>query len=126
MTSTDLLTIEDLLGDISPERQAAWERPAPARAVANALVAYRGHHGLSQRALAAQLGVRPSVVGRLELAEHNPTIETLQRLSHALGLRFALEVVPPGREPQYLGNQSPAAPAQAPTGSARVFAAAAA
>ena len=95
MTHTDLLTMEDLLGDVSPERQAAWERLALARAVANALVTYRGQHQLSQRALAAQLDVRPSVVARLELAEHNPSIETLQRLYQKLGLRIALEVVPP-------------------------------
>jgi transcriptional regulator with XRE-family HTH domain len=96
--------MDDLLGDISPERRAAWERLALARAVANALVAYRGQHGLSQRALAVQLGVRPSVVARLELAEHNPTIETLQHLSRALGLRIALEVVPPGHEPAFLSD----------------------
>jgi transcriptional regulator with XRE-family HTH domain len=100
----ELLTIEDLLGTVSPARQAAWERLALARAVANALVAYRGAHKLSQRALAVKLGVRPSVVGRLELAEHNPTIETLQHLSRGIGLRIALEVVPPGRDPEYLAD----------------------
>src|SRR5881394_2429881 len=102
MTHTDLLTMEDLLGDVSPERHAAWERLALARAVANALVIYRGQHKLSQRALATELDVRPSVVGRLELAEHNPSIETLRRLSRVLGLRIAFEVVPPGEEPEYL------------------------
>jgi transcriptional regulator with XRE-family HTH domain len=104
MTRTELLTMDDLLGKISPERQAAWERLALARAVANALVAYRGQHGLSQRALAAQIGMRPSVVARLELAEHNPSIETLQRLAEALGLDIALEVVPPGQAPRYLAG----------------------
>ena len=102
MARTDLLTMDDLLSDISPERRAAWERLALARGVANALVAYRGRHKLSQRALAARLGVRPSIVGRLELAEHNPSIDTLRHLSHALGLHFAFEVVPPGQEPEYL------------------------
>ncbi len=101
-----MLTMDDLLGDISPERRAVWERLALARAVANALVAYRGTHKLSQRTLAARLGVRPSIVGRLELAEHNPSIETLQHLSRALGIRIALEVVPPGLEPAYLIDQA--------------------
>ena len=97
---TELLTMDDLLDAVSPERQAAWERLALARAVANALVAYRGEHGLSQRALAARLGMRRPVVGRLELAEHNPTMETLQHLSRAIGLRIAREVVPPGQDPE--------------------------
>ncbi len=102
MGKPELLTLEDLHGDVSAERRAEWERLALARAVANALVTYRGEHGLSQRALATKLGVRPSVVARLELAEHNPTTDTLRHLSAALGLRIALEVVPPGQEAEYL------------------------
>jgi transcriptional regulator with XRE-family HTH domain len=124
MARTELLTMDDLLGDLSPERREAWERLALARAVANALVAYRGQHELSQRALAAQLGVRPSVVGRLELAEHSPTIEMLQRLSRTLGLRIALEVVPPGQEPKYLAGAPGHVDADASADGTRLLAAA--
>jgi transcriptional regulator with XRE-family HTH domain len=65
--------------------------------VANAVVAYRTTHGLSQGALAARLGMKRPAVSRLELGEHNPSIETLERLASGLGLRFIVDVTPPGR-----------------------------
>lgn len=79
------------------EARTRWDRTALARAVANAVVAYRTAHGLSQRELAAKLGVRRPAVSRLELGEHNPSIETLGRLATVLGLRFIVDVAPPGR-----------------------------
>jgi transcriptional regulator with XRE-family HTH domain len=71
-----------------------------ARAVADAVLRYRIEHELSQRALAAALGMKPSVVARLELAEHNPSIETLERLASALGIRFVVDVAPVARRDQ--------------------------
>ena len=77
--------------------RARWERTALARAVANAVVAYRTAHHLSQGALAARLGMKRPAISRLELGEHNPSIETLERLASVLGLRFIVDVAPPGR-----------------------------
>jgi hypothetical protein len=42
----------------------------------------------------------------LELAEHNPSIDTLRHLSRALGLHIALEIVPPGQQPEYLAAEA--------------------
>lgn len=80
-----------------PELRAYWERTALARAVANAVIAYRSAHALSQRALAEQLGWKPSQVARLEMGEHHPSMETLAHLATRLGLRFAMEIGPAGR-----------------------------
>lgn len=77
-----------------PEFRREWERTALAREVATAIVAYRAAHKLSQRALAGRLGWRPSVVSRLEAAEHNPSIDTLMELSRKLGLKMRIEVTP--------------------------------
>jgi len=77
-----------------PETREYWERTALARAVANSVVRYRTEHGMSQRALAAKLGWKPSQVARLELGEHNPGMETLTHLAQRLGLRFAMEIGP--------------------------------
>jgi hypothetical protein len=70
--------------EMDVDARARWERTALARAVANAVVAYRTAHRLSQGALAAK-------------GEHNPSIETLERLASVLGLRFIVDVAPPGR-----------------------------
>ena len=42
----------------------------------------------------AALGWKPSVVSRLEAAEHNPSIDTLLELSRKLGLKMRIEVAP--------------------------------
>ena len=80
--------------DRNPEFRREWERTALAREVARAIVAYRAAHHLSQRALADKLGWRPSVVSRLEAAEHNPSMDTLLELSRKLGLTMRITVAP--------------------------------
>lgn len=83
--------------ELNAEAHARWERTALARAVANAVVAYRTTHHLSQGALAAKLGMKRPAISRLERGENNPSIETLERLASGLGLRFIVDVAPPGR-----------------------------
>jgi ribosome-binding protein aMBF1 (putative translation factor) len=87
---------EEFFGDFDadPQLRAGWERLALARAVGDSVLRYRIEHRLSQRALAAQLGMRQSHIARLEAAEHNPSVEMLQRLAEHLGLRFVLDVAP--------------------------------
>lgn len=95
MKTHDQAVAEELEQD--PEFRREWERTALAREVARAIVAYRATHHLSQRALADQLGWRPSVVSRLEAAEHNPSIDTLVDLSRKLGLTMRITVAPDPR-----------------------------
>jgi ribosome-binding protein aMBF1 (putative translation factor) len=92
MKTHEQAVAEELIRD--PEFRREWERTALARELAVAIIAYRTAHKLSQRALAERLGWRPSVVSRLEAAEHNPSIETLVELSSKLGLRMRIEVTP--------------------------------
>ena len=74
------------------EFRAEWDRTAFARDVANLVVRYRTERGLSQRELAAVVGLAQPQIARLEKAEHQPSFETLARLSRATGLEFHLEV----------------------------------
>ena len=71
-----------------------WERLALARAVAGAVLAYRGEHKLSQAALGRALGMAQPQVSRLESGEHLPTIDTLVKLATTLGMEFTLDVRP--------------------------------
>jgi ribosome-binding protein aMBF1 (putative translation factor) len=79
-----------------PAVRAEWERTAVARAVAVRLVEYRVEHALSQTALARKLGMKQPAVARLEAGEHNPSFDTLARLSSALGIEFHIAVTPAG------------------------------
>ena len=79
-----------------PAVRAQLERTAVARAVAVRLVEYRAEHALSQTALARQLGMKQPAVARLEAGEHNPSFDTLARLSSSLGIEFHIAVTPAG------------------------------
>jgi transcriptional regulator with XRE-family HTH domain len=84
----DVLT--DSLAD--PQVRAEWERTALARELALWLIRYRQHYGLTQTALAKQLAWRQPMVARLERADHEPSIATLQYLGAQLGLRTKIDI----------------------------------
>lgn len=75
-----------------PDLRVGRERTAFARAVGDAVVRYRIEGKLSQRGLAARLGMKPSAVARLKNGDHNPSNETLERLAAGLGMRFLVDV----------------------------------
>ena len=86
-TASDIRA-EDLADD---QVNAEHIRTALARAVAMRVLAYRVEHGLSQTALARQLGMQQPAVARLEAGDHEPTFSTLERLARGLGIEFHIE-----------------------------------
>lgn len=95
MRTNDELIEEELHADSA--FRAKSRRTALGRAVATALVRYRGDHDLSHRELAERLGMKQQPqVARLELGEANPSIETLMRISSRLGIEFTIDVRPAG------------------------------
>jgi transcriptional regulator with XRE-family HTH domain len=98
MKLSELKTNDEILQEElqDAEFRAEWERTALARAVALAVVRYRGDHGLSQRNLAERLGMKQPQVARLEVGEVNPSMETLMRVSAQLGIEFTIDVRPAG------------------------------
>jgi transcriptional regulator with XRE-family HTH domain len=109
MKLSDLPTHEQVLVehlDAHPEYRREWERTALARAVAVKVISYRAERGLSQTALAKRLQMTQPAIARLERGEHNPTFPTLLRLSNALGVELAIDIVPTGKEPQLIGQRA--------------------
>lgn len=95
MTSRRALGADEVLERAlrdDPEFRAEWERLAPARAIANLVVAYRAERGLSQTAFARLIGLTQPAVARLEAAEHNPRLETLQRLAARLAISISVTI----------------------------------
>ena len=82
---------EDLADD---QVNAEHIRTALARAVAMRVLAYRVEHGLSQTALARELGMHQPAVARLEAGEHEPTFTTLERLARGMGIEFHIDIAP--------------------------------
>jgi ribosome-binding protein aMBF1 (putative translation factor) len=79
-----------------PVFRAEWERTTVARAVAIRVIEYRAEHGITQTELARRLGMKQPAVARLEAGEHTPSLDTLARLSSALGIDFHIRVTPNG------------------------------
>ncbi len=96
MKLSDLRSSQESLAEalLDEDFRREWERTALARAVAIRLVQYRADHELSQRALAAKLGMKQPAIARLEAGDHTPSIDTLVRLSRGLGMRFRLDITP--------------------------------
>lgn len=92
--------LKDQLRD--PAFRERWERSALARAVAIRVVGYRVEHELSQRQLAAKLGMKQPAIARLEAGDHNPSMDTLIHLSRTLGLEFLVDISPTNQKDSWV------------------------
>lgn len=96
MDLDQLIPHEEVLAEDlrDPEFRAAWEKTAVARWLANEVVHYRAVHGLTQRQLAERLCVHQSDVARMELGEHNPSVERLIRVARGLDIELMIDIRP--------------------------------
>jgi len=95
MKLSEMKTIDAVIDDHrqDPEFRAEWDRLAFARQVAVRVLEYRTGRGLSQRALAEIVGMAQPAIARLESGDHQPTLDTLARLTRATGLEFHFAAV---------------------------------
>ena len=93
---SQLRTADDIRREDLADGQvhAEYIRTALARAVAMRVLAYRTERGMSQTALARELGMQQPAVARLEAGEHEPTFSTLERLARGLGIEFHIDITP--------------------------------
>ncbi|MGH9102221.1 MAG: helix-turn-helix transcriptional regulator [Acidimicrobiales bacterium] len=77
-----------------PQVRQEYERTAFANAVAIRIIRYRAEHGLSQSALARQLGMRQPAIARLEAGDHEPSLTMRARLASGLGIDLSIDITP--------------------------------
>lgn len=70
--------------------RAERQRLAPFEEVARLVISHREALGISQKELARRVGTSHSAISRLESGRHKTSVETLQRVAEALGVRFVL------------------------------------
>ena len=82
-----------------PGYRAEEKRIAQFEAIARIVIKHRLRLGLTQEELAKRMKTSHSAISRIESGQHRTRVETLQRLSEALGLRFVMgfESGPPER-----------------------------
>ena len=72
--------------------RAENNRTSVAHGVAMLVLKYRTDNGLSQSALARQLGLQQPAIARIEAGDHEPTFTTLERLAAGLGIEFHIDI----------------------------------
>lgn len=70
--------------------RAEQARLAPFEELARLVIKHRAALRLSQEELADRMGTSHSAISRLESGRHKTSVETLQRVAEALGLRLIL------------------------------------
>jgi ribosome-binding protein aMBF1 (putative translation factor) len=70
--------------------RAEQQRLAQFEELARLVIKHRAALGISQKELAHRVGTSHSAISRLESGRHKTSVETLQRVAHALGVRFVL------------------------------------
>jgi ribosome-binding protein aMBF1 (putative translation factor) len=87
----DVLRAKDVR---DPEMAAELARTAVANQLAILVIQYRVEQGLTQTALARQLGMKQPAVARLEAGDHEPSVATLARLANRLDITLRLDLSP--------------------------------
>lgn len=70
--------------------RAEQQRLTQFEELARLLIKHRAALGISQKDLARRVGTSYSAISRLESGRHKASVETLQRVAEALGVRFIL------------------------------------
>ena len=70
--------------------RAEQQRLAQFEDLARLVIKHRAGLGISQQELARRVGTSHSAISRLESGRHKTSVETLQRVAEALGVRFVL------------------------------------
>lgn len=75
---------------LSAAYRAEKQRLAQFEELARLVIKHRAALGISQKELADRVGTSHSAISRLESGRHKTSVETLQRVAEALGVRFVL------------------------------------
>lgn len=73
-----------------PAIKAAFDKAEPEYKLASQLIKARLDRNLTQAELAARAGVKQPYIARLESGTANPRIETIAKISQALGLKLTI------------------------------------
>jgi len=89
------VTVDDWLAEElqDGEFRLLWNEREAAYKVARALIRLRKKQGLSQSEVARRAGLKQPAIARLESGAVRPTLDTIQRVAHALGREVEVNLV---------------------------------
>ncbi len=99
MAGARRVTLDDWLKEELKDEgfRLLWNEREAAYKVARELLRLRRQQGLSQSEVARRAGLKQPAVARLESGAVKPTLDTLQRVAHALGREVEVYLLPHGR-----------------------------
>lgn len=77
-----------------PEFKAAYDALEPEFAIIQAMITARKQLGLTQKQLSEKTGIAQADISKLENGNANPSLKTLQRLAHGMGMNLKIEFLP--------------------------------
>jgi DNA-binding XRE family transcriptional regulator len=93
--ATKRMTVDDWLAEELQDKEfrLLWNERQAAYRVARELARLRKQQGLSQSELARRAGLKQPAIARLESGAVKPTLDTIQRVAHALGREVEVNLV---------------------------------
>jgi DNA-binding XRE family transcriptional regulator len=93
--ATKRMTVDDWLAEELQDKEfrLLWNERQAAYRVARELARLRKQQGLSQSELARRAGLKQPAIARLESGAVKPTLDTIQRVAHALGREVEVNMV---------------------------------
>lgn len=80
----------DIFADIDEGTKQGFELSDILVEIASKIINYRLDNNITQKELAARLGITQAMISKLESGEYNPSIEFLFNISNKLGWKFQL------------------------------------
>jgi DNA-binding XRE family transcriptional regulator len=92
------VTVDDWLKEEKRDEEfrLLWSEREAAYRVARELIRLRKQQGLSQSEVARRAGLKQPAIARLESGAVKPTLDTIQRVAHALGREVEVTLVRAG------------------------------
>jgi DNA-binding XRE family transcriptional regulator len=87
------------------EFRLLWDEREAAYKVARELIRLRKKQGLSQSEVARRAGLKQPAIARLESGAVTPTLDTIQRVAHALGRQVEIRLVRAARRKKLVGTR---------------------
>lgn len=75
-----------------PEVKKEYDRLGPRFKVISDLIGLRIKKGLTQADVAKKLGTKQSAIARIESGDENMTIDSIQKISEALGAKLKISI----------------------------------
>jgi len=85
---------EDVKKELLKDKRVAeeYKRLAPRYQLISDLIKARIRKGLTQEDLARKIGTKQSAIARIEAGNANPSIEFLEKITKAMGLKLEIQV----------------------------------